>query len=254
MNHMVKITPVPASLGHVLIEHTVQGEWYFATQKQAFTKLQEIAKHFLTEPVADFDVPSSSLVVWIKNYDLTPADRTRGMMGKFAQIQVGMGDDGFWTLVARPLPVAIWRHPQRSKRSKYPSPSNPVLKMVKAGHVFKSQEAAQDALSALHEGYPSATTPGISKMNVSMMTRDTEGNPLKQRFVLTVTPAPEGKQGFVISEKDITVKQGQKNSAVSKKKVVRVTKTTSENPLVDEPVKGYFASMIELKKKNKGMK
>ncbi len=250
LNH-AKALQVNASLGHVLIEHTVQGEWYFASQKQALVKLQEIAKNFITENPHEFNVLPPSLVLWIKNYDLSAADRTRGLMGKFAHISAVRGDDGFWTLRAEPLVVNLLRHPHRSKRSKYPSWANPILKKIVVGEAFATLEAAQDALSALHEGYPKASTPGLNKIHLGVMGRDDKGEPLLQKFVLMVTPAEEGKQGFVVALKDVSITRSQKNKSVKSNKVARVAKTTTENPLVEDAVKGYFSSMIEMRKKTK---
>jgi hypothetical protein len=250
LNH-AKALQVTASLGHVLIEHTVQGEWYFASQKQALEKLQEISKNFIVENTKEFNVLPPSLVVWIKNYDLTPADRTRGMMGKFAHITIGRGDDGFWTLFAKPIPASILRHPQRSKRSKYPSWANPVLKKIMAGEAFRRLEDAQDALSALHEGYPKASTPGLNKIHLGVMGRNDKGEPELKKLVLRVNPDAKTPKGFVVEIKDITVNRNEKNKSVKSKKVTRVAKQTGDNPLVDDAVKGYFASMIEMKKKTK---
>lgn len=244
-----KITPVSASVGHVLIEHTVQDEWYFASPKQAHAKLLEIQKHFITEDPLELGLQRGDVVLWIKHYQLSPADRTRGMTGRFASIAVVRGEDGFWTLKATPLNIPLFRHPQRSKRSKYPSWSNPLLKMFQAGHVFATQEEIQDAFMALHEGYPSASTPGLSKMQLNVMTRDDKGEPLKQKLVFLIQPASDGKAGFVVQLKDTTMNRGQKNKSVKAKKTPLPTQAKTET---EEPAnKGYFASMVELKKKQK---
>ena len=265
MLHSVQSKQVTATTGHVLIEHTLRDEWYFATHKQADLKLQDIAKFFVTEHTAQFDVPQGSLVLWIKGYDTTPEDRTRGYMGHFAHIYATIGDDGFWTLKAEKIRTGLARHPMRSKRSKFPSWANPVLKEIMSGKVYPTQAAAQNALQALHEGYPEASTPGVGKLSICIASKLPTGEQNKQHCIFLCGAAPEGKQGVVITMKDVTKQITPKaEPEVSNTSIQEVAAPSQEQPSVQHPQaatpqaqapvatptpKGYFASMVEMKKK-----
>lgn len=245
---------VKATTGHVLIEHTVRDEWYFANLKQAQDKLLEISKNFITENNALFNAPKEDVVLWIKNYATNAEDRTRGFVGHFARIFITRGDDGFLTLKASKLDIPLSKHPQRNKRSRFPSWSNPVLKAILAGKIYATKEDAQKALQALHEGYPDASTPGNLKLSLTIASRSPE-NPqetLKQHYIFTAHPIDgHDEKGYIIIYKDIT--RTTKTVVEEAVKAPEILQESSAAPTVAEPEpltkpKGYFASLVAMKK------
>jgi hypothetical protein len=268
-----------AHANHVLIEHTLRDEWYFGTFKIAALKLQEIEKHYILEENHGFKKTTDGLYLWIKSYGLSPEDRTRGLMGHYAHIYITKGDDGFWTLRAKKYALPLTAHPMKNKRSRFPSWSNPIIKEILSGKIYATAAQAQDALQALHEGYPEASTPGVGKLSISISAKNGQGESTKQQCIFLTAPHPDG--GVVITKKELPLKKpsarktAQAHPRIGTKKTklpkVRPHDTlTQEQPAAPalepsittpttQPVqiataeppkkKGYFTSMIEMKKK-----
>lgn len=237
-----------ATAMHPTIGAALAGTYRFSSEDQARQQLNIFRQHFVLSKHQGGDTQENNILLWIKGYEITSAEKANGWTGNYCAIGIVKKPDGKFSLEAKKLESDLKYHPQRQRPThKHPNWGHPILRSVKKKRIYPTVEAAQAELQLLHEEYPEVTIPLTNKLYLIIYSR--QQTPPAQKFVLEVKVDDDG--GFYIDSYANEYRaQGGTEAAVAE---------TAEAVGVDEKKKsedaGYFTSMVALKrsrKKNSG--
>ncbi len=240
---------------HPTIEAITNGLFRFEKKAQALARLETIKSHFIISSKLPKDTDENTLKLWIRGYDITEDEQKQGYLGNYAAIKV-IELDGKFTLNAEKQRIALKYHPQRKRpRGKHPDWGHPALRIVKKGLAFDNLEDAQKILNQLHEEYPEVSIPNPNKLYIIIYSKGKEAtsSPI-QKFILQIKNARDG--GFFIEYRANKYEKKTAGTAATAKTTGAASAgkqtTTAEAP--ENRTKGYFTSMVELKKASKKRK
>jgi hypothetical protein len=122
---------------------------YFAQQK-----LEMIRRLFAFDENASGPEGSDRVILWIRNYNITPEQETQGYTGNFAKISIVPTENGLFRLTMEVVPRKVQSHPHYLKPDRrYPNTGHPAMRAVERKTVFPSREIAQRKLADLRK-YP----------------------------------------------------------------------------------------------------
>lgn len=228
-----------ASTRHPTIAAAIAGTFRFTEEKMAKQQLQILRSHFVLSR-QQAEGADDGLILWIKGYALTDEETKAGYTGNYAAIGMAKRPDGKITLETIKLESDLKYHPQRERpKHSHPNWGHPILRSVKKQRVYETVEEAESELQLLHEEFPEITIPLVGKLYLIIYSR--QQTPPAQKFVLEIKVNEKG--GFYIHAlaNDYKAKQLQDKSAKPPKSAEKR----------EEPPSGYFASMVELKRKKR---
>lgn len=234
-----------ATVKHPTVAAAVEGLYRFADTEQARKRLDELRAHFVIsrkfEKEADEHKTEGGkdnrLVIWIKGYGVTPEEEKRGFLGHYAVIAVRPAGEGKYRLLAHKLPIPLPSHPQKKRfPQRHPNWGHPVLRSVKKGKLYKNIDEAQAALSKLHEEFPEVTIPNTGKLFLMTYGKREAGGPPVQKIVLEIKLRPDASCTIEWREN-------------AKRKGPPLSPDAKDAGIESGDQKGYFASMVTLKKK-----
>lgn len=184
-----------ASIEIPTVAAAVDGLLRLETEAQAVAFLENIAEHHI---LSREQVPAAkklTLTLWIRGYDITPAEKKEGALGNFATLAYKQVNKR-WTIYPTKLLLPPEKHPQRKyvARGSHPNWGHPILKAIQKGKLYQAIEDAQADLQRIHEQYPTSTIPTKQKLYVMVFTR-VKGKPSAspiEKWVLEPTVTPEG--------------------------------------------------------------
>lgn len=221
-----------ASASLPLMEAILNTLFRFSKEEQALKQLEELRERFILSKEQEDD--NLSVRLWISDFSLTEEEIAQGYLGNFAVIRHRKIGDGKFTLYPEKLEIELKNHPQKKRPKRaHPDWGHPILRVIKKKPVFQSVEDAHALLMKLHEEYPEISIPTKNKLYIILYERLKK--PPVRKYVLEIKVKEGG--GFYIDNAENTYKP---------KKVPK-----QEGVLTDEEkvAKGYFTSMVELKKK-----
>lgn len=229
-----------ATVLHPTIGAVLAGTYRFATEEQARQQLHIFRDHFVLSKHQNEGAHENNILLWIKGYALTPAEKENGWTGNYSAIGIVKRNDGKYTLEGKKVESDLKFHPQRQRpKHKHPNWGHPILRSVKKQRVYASVEAAQAELQLLHEEYPEVTIPLTNKLYLIIYSR--QQTPPAQKFVLEVKVDDDG--GFYIDSYPNEYKGDRKGMNEATEVAVAEQQTQQES--------GYFTSMIALKRSRK---
>lgn len=228
-----------ATVLHPTIGAVLAGTYRFATEEQARQQLQIFREHFVLSKHQGEGEHENNILLWIKGYSLTPAEKENGWTGNYSAVGIVKRSDGKFTLEAKKVESDLKFHPQRQRpKHKHPNWGHPVLRSVKKKRIYATVEAAQTELQLLHEEYPEVTIPLTNKLYLIIYSR--QQTPPAQKFVLEVKVDDEG--GFYIDSYPNDYKGDRKEAVVEE--------GAPEGEKAGQDA-GYFTSMVALKRSRK---
>lgn len=211
-----------------LPEAAIHGLFRFATEKQALERLQDFRKTFhlsKEQPTA-----KKGVRLWIADYAVTAQEIEQGYCGHYAVISVKALEGGQFTLIAKKDAAPVSTHPHKKfPTRKHPGWSHPIMRAIKRGKVFKSEEVAQEVLSQLHAEYPETSVPGLGKLNLIVYEVRKTGEPPTRKYILSIQPQ---EKGFILKPERVEEVQAAKKAPPKEKK-------------------GYYTAMVEEKRAKK---
>ena len=217
-----------AKASQPLPEAAIHGLFRFATEKQAIDRLKDFRDTFHLSK--EQPTTPKALRLWIADFAVTSEEVEQGYCGHYALISVKALPDGYFTLICDKDLAAISTHPHKKfPTRKHPGWSHPIMRAIKRGKVFKTQEVAQEVLAQLHAEYPETSVPGLNKLNLIVYERSKADPPPPHKSLLTIEPQ-EG--GFILKP--------QKLEEVPKPKKIP-----------QKEAKGFYTAMVEEKRAKK---
>ncbi len=207
-----------------------------------------------------------SVILWVKDYDITPEEKEKGYLGNFIAISYKQADKK-WTLYPTKILMDLKHHPLRAYKNdqKHPNWGHPILRAIKKKTPYKTLDAANKALMQLHEQYPTASIPTKSKFYLMIFSR--EANPAMpvQKYVFEIKTNSDGSYGIDVRLNDYKAKKKSKQPKKKQKINKDVTKsnvtvTTQPNPVPSVPktseteAAGKFTARESLRRQKKGRK
>ncbi len=224
-----------ATIKHPTIQSIIDKLLRFDTKEQVETRLNAIKKNFtLSTRLPNPGDTEHSLQLWVKDFAVTEQEKKDGYKGNFMHIRPEKLEDGKITLAAYKLDIALHHHPQKKmKKTRHPNWGHPKLREVKKDKIYETIDEARAVLMTLHEDYPDVSIPLKNKLYIMIYSKQT--TPPVRKYVLEIHIKDKEKGGFYISHDFNTYepKTPKKQDGEDKKKTV----------------KGFFSSMVELKKK-----
>ena len=226
---------------HAPVAAAINELYRFRDKVHALARLEYLrAQYTHVSERADWaDAPGDEpqLLLWIRNYELSPEDELAGYLGHYARITCCRLDDedGYYSLRAEKIERALKFHPQRKRpQARCPNWGHPILRGVKKGKQHPTLESANAELTQLHLEYPETTIPGENKLYLMIFSREESPAQPLQKYVFEIQHVQGG--GFTI--------ESRKNAY--KKQV------SSRPPQEDAPAPlGHFSSMVALKKRKR---
>ena len=214
-------------------------------EQQAIDFLQNIETHFvISRYQINEENKRHSVILWIKDYDVTPEEDAKGYIGNFAAITYKAVGKKL-TLYPTKIFLDLKQHPQRKyiNTQKHPNWGHPILKAIKKKKTYKTIEAAHADLARVHEQFPTASIPTKRCLYVMVFSRAEDTKKPIQKYVLEPKALPEG--GYYIA---VTLNEGKRPKKPESKKVIPKIPKTSED--VKAP-QGKFTSKEALRRSKK---
>lgn len=220
------------------IEALILGLYRFTSEQAAHDKILQLQSQFTIARETLHTPENPSFSLWIKDFDMTDAERDKGYMGNYASVRIASIDGGLFTLVSNKLETELRYHPRRKRKTAdMPNWGHPILRKIKDGRTFPSLADAQAELDQLHLEYPKTSVPGNHALYAMIFSRQNNIKQPVQRYVLEIQNRQGG--GFTIAYRiNETDQKPKKPSSKS------VTKLKPEVASM-----GHFASMVSLKRK-----
>lgn len=240
-----------AFIKHPVIEAITHQLFCFQTKAQAIRRMEALRFQFTVGKQQLNNPNAPSLILWIKGYDITKEEKSKGFVGNYAIISTHITDSNAFTLTAQKLPTELKLHPMRKQpKEAHPNWGHPVLRAIEKGTHFADIEEARDQLRKLHKSYPTCSILCTNKLYTIIFTRNDPTVKPTQKYVLEIKLQPEG--GFKI----IAEKNNYKSTKNPARKKIPKTMPTIENPYVPAPVvqekpQGKFTQMLADKAKKK---
>lgn len=235
-----------ANIRHELIEAALNELYRLQSFEDAKNKLLELKEKFVVskeQPLLTNE-QNPALKIWIKGFDVTKEEKEKGIIGNFAVIKVTKVNNKF-SLIGEKIEVEVKLHPQKiNKDLLHPNANNNfLLREIFAKKTYEELERANAILEKLHTNFPKVSIPGLNKLRI--ITYNNKRTPPLERIIIEIKVAKEG--GFYFEVSQNTFKRDEK-----KPKVRPAQSEKSEDLKYDVEIKkGYFTSLVELKKKPK---
>jgi hypothetical protein len=229
-----------ATAKHPTIEALVHGLYRYKDRAQAVSRFDNIAKHFvLCKEQPESTKENPQVLFWIKGYAVSEEETAKGYTGHFALMQIVTLENGQFSLSATRVDRPIGQHPQKKRlASKHPNWGHPVMRAVKKQRVYETIEEASAELELLHTEYPEVSIPGPAKLYIIIYEKREGIARPTHKIALEIKPYTDG--GFVIGARD--------NEKQPKPKL---PETGEEKPKTPNAQKGYFTSLIAVKRKRR---
>ncbi len=228
-----------ASIENPTFEAITGGFFRFETEAQAVTLMQRLSEQFFIstdqEPLGPNGCPT--LKIWIRGFDISPQEATKGYRGNYARIVIKKLPEARVTLIAEKIPTALKTHPRREQpKRRHPNNGHPLLRAVARGKAYTDIEQARMDLLHLHEEFPETSIPGRDKVHLLIYSRDF--TPPIRKATLRIIPVSTG---------------GYKLELTDNSRKVEAPPELEVNAPVPAPVKtdGKFTSMVALQRKKK---
>jgi len=228
-----------ASAGNMHIEAIINKLFRFESEKQAIEKIESLEETFTISKNQEKDPPKPCVILWVKDFEITPKEKKQGFMGNYGFVTFEKTDDGFFTLSITKIDTELKFHPRRKRiKQQCPNWGHPILRNIKKGRVYETIEQVNAEFQQLHLEYPNTTVPGQNKLYLMIFGRsDDSKNPI-QKYVLEIKNVQGG--GFTIEYEKNTYEPDP-----TKKK------SPTEEADKSEEGQGHFASMVALKRNKK---
>jgi hypothetical protein len=217
----------------------VIGKLYrFESEAIAAEKLKSLGEYFTPARNQEENPPKPCLIMWIKDFAVTKAQKEKGFMGNYAFMTVEKReDDTLYTLSATKLDTELKYHPRRKRiAAKMPNPGHPILRAAQKGKTFATIEEAQAELEKLHLEYPQTTVPAQNKLYLMVFSRKDNPHMPVQKFVLEIKNLQGG--GFGLEYKKNEFKG-------------RIAPAGAAQDKAEDMPMGHFTSMVALKRNKK---
>lgn len=232
---------------HPLIEAILAELLRLPNEESAQKRLHALQDFFILSRKQPAGDNKNSLILWIKNYQVTPEEEKQGVIGNFALVSIKQTEERRFCLFATKIPAELKFHPQRfMPKRQHPNWGHPLLRQIKKGKIYESLEAASADLAKLHEQYPNVSIPNRQKLYLMIFTRATNGQKPVQKFVLEIVVTEAGK--FTIT----TRKNEYKGKEAKPKPVVQAEDGNTPVPATPATSVGFFTAKMALKRKSKG--
>lgn len=231
------------------IEAIINGLFRLETNDQAIDKITALKENFIISSKLPPSEIEGGIKLWIRGYKITEDEEKEGYLGNYAEISTLELADGKFTITAKKLDIKLKFHPQRKRpKKKHPDWGHPCMRLIKKGKTFETIEDAQKVLGQLHEEFPNISIPAVNKLFVIIYSKAEK--PPVQKYILEIAADRDGN-GFKIEAKPNKYDKAKTQAAKDVRKNPESSNQGSNAP-DDNPLgKGYFASMIELKRNNK---
>lgn len=225
------------------IEAVINGLFRLENREQAVQKIEALDENFITSSKLPPSKIEGGIKLWIRGYQITKDEEKEGYLGNYAEVAPKEIEGGKYTLSCDKLDVKLKYHPQRKRpKKKHPDWGHPCLRLVKKKKVFETIEDAQRVLGQLHEEFPNISIPAVNKLFIIIYSKSEK--PPVQKYILEIQAEKE-VGGFYI---DYKINNYDKKKVPPKKGKKQARVEGGDN----EPLgKGYFASMVELKRNKK---
>ncbi|MCB2082094.1 MAG: hypothetical protein KDD76_05605 [Rickettsiales bacterium] len=233
-----------ASVKAPVVEASIGGMFRFSDKVQAIKQLDALKERFIISKDQEENAAHPSLRMWIKDYQVTTAEKSKGYTGNYAIIRCKELEGKKYTLYAEKEEVDYKYHPQKKRRKqKHPDWGHPMLRQVKKGLVYTDVEEARAVLMKLHEDFPEVTIPLTNKLYVIIYSK--QYKPPIRKFVLEIK-IPEDGVGFYIDHYENTYQREDLPGDIQQKKA-----KNAETEEKATEVQGKFTSMVALRRKPK---
>ena len=229
------ITPPPqkgqwqrkyASLAHPSIVAAINSLYDFENEQQAYARLAQFAKTFVTSTHAPHD--AHSIILWIGGYEISAREKGQGFKGNFAMLSVSRTSNGKFTISASKIASELQFHPQRIRpKQTIPDWGHPILRDIKKKRIYFSLEEAVGELMRLHSQYPEISIPNPTRLFIMVYEKPA------QKYKFSVHPLPDGT--FIIEYK-------------------RNIKRKAPQQKIPENTKGYFSQKEKIRRAGKQSK
>ena len=242
-----------ATEAHPTIQAVLSGLFRFVNKEDAIERLDAIKTNFITSSRLPKSIEKNATKLWIRGFQIEKGEEEQGYLGNYALIKITQ-IDGKYTLVSEKQRVNLNYHPHKKRpKERHPDWGHPALRIIKRGAVFETLEEANKIFSQLHEEYPKATIPNPNKLYVMIYSRTpedkrSENDKTVTKYLLEIKPSREG--GYFIEYKQTKVeeKNNKKNERYKTYKVPQEKEAKAPEATQENRQKGYFTSMVELKK------
>jgi hypothetical protein len=236
-----------ASVTNPHVNALVTGRYRFEHEKLAIRKMEYLRKNFTTarqQATEDAPVDKEVLVLWIRDFSVTPEEAEQGFLGHYAFVTPEQLGTGTYTLACVKLDTELKYHPRRTrKKARLPNWGHPILRAVKKQKHYPTLAAIQAELDALHLEYPETTIPADNKLLLMIFDRQADEKNPAQKYVIKIITDKEGGYTYEYSKNEyegrIAVKEPGAGGA-----------ETASDAQAEVP-QGYFTSMVALKRKKK---
>ena len=236
-----------ASVKNPTISAVVHQLFCLPTEELAREKLELIRSHFIISTRQLQNNATPSIHLWIKGFEVTAEEETKGIIGNFALISYKKSEDtsaAKWQLYAMKLESPANTHPQRAQiKRDNPNWGHPVLRSIRKGKHYKTLEEAQAELNLLHEHFPRVTIPNMGKLFIMIYCSDRPAKERMVKHILKIKLQPDAS--YLIECKENMPKELRQAAANKGKKLPVADKETQEN-------KGYFTAKVALGRHVKG--
>lgn len=221
----------------------------FEDATQALAKIENLASRYTTSQhqIENDQTDYPSLILWIRNYEVTDEDKENGLMGNYACItykEVKESKLGAvrYTLYAIKLPAERKLHPMKKQlKTRHPNWGHPVMQSIKERVAYTTPEEAQAQLDRLHADFPEVTVPNPGKLYTMLYQRRKNRSNIR-KMVLETKLAEDGVS-FVIDCYKNEYKQKKTQEVL-----VPTDAPIEQEP--DEPM-GKFTAKVALKRAKK---
>lgn len=163
-SELIKSMPpskIVAYANHSLIINLFSGTYHNISKIKACDVIDEFRGTFVCSKQENFPefINDTSLVVWIKGFELTKSERKEGRVGNFAKIYFSV-DKGKHSLLYEKLAVEIERHPQKKRQfagKASPDEGFETIRFAIKGKQFKSLADGLNSLNILCKTFPKTT-------------------------------------------------------------------------------------------------
>ncbi|TAE81499.1 MAG: hypothetical protein EAZ74_05245 [Alphaproteobacteria bacterium] len=239
-----------AQVNNPMVQALVTGRYRFETKEQAAAKLEELKKCFTAARRDALEhAPEDKIcaIFWIAGFSVSEEDEKNGFMGHYAFVTVEELPNGLYALSCVKLHEELRFHPRRIRpKSRMPNWGHPILRNVQKKKHYPTLEEAQACLDALQLEYPEVCIPNENKIYIMIYDRNVNPEDPATKYVLKIVTHKEG--GYLL-ECTLNTSQGRMGPNKNAKKKPPALPSTLEKNRDEQEAKGYFASMVSLKRK-----
>ena len=189
----------------------LRGRARFPTREDAVARLDGLRAQFtVSKKHAELE-PPGSVVLWVRDYEITPAEREAGAVGNFMAL-IPRERNGYTVIHVAKRYVPVRYHPVKDRpvsgTRTHPDWGERVLRTARGGtgaeQPYETRRDAEAALESLRNRYPKATRSSTHPGRLDVLIyegRDHRPSPVGQ-YTLYVQPADEGRFVVVVEPGD----------------------------------------------------